>query len=289
MNSTTRNSGIRITLPDQLMVTAASGPIDAQIRAMQMGRGRSGRAGSGSRGPISLDAALIEAFTQQEMELLDHFQVGQRRHRFRTPTREAENGKMEPVGVEIELAPGEDAIVLSELDGTFAWHLPVERSPESRREVPVSATHSSDAATRHFEIPSSLERPNPSTRSYAYNRGTAVEALRIIVFKFIARHVVDGAVDVLERNVCQGFTIINGIDPSLWKQVDDLGTVPVPQARQARILLLIHGTFSNSLGAFAALGAMPWGKTFLEECLATYDLVLGFGCLEIRRKLVRCV
>ena len=38
----------------------------------------------------------------------------------------------------------------------------------------------------------------------------------------------------------------------------------------------MHGTFSSTVGAYGALCATPFGRTFLEGALASYDLVLGY-------------
>ena len=42
------------------------------------------------------------------------------------------------------------------------------------------------------------------------------------------------------------------------------------------MLLLVHGTFSSTIGSFGALTAIKEGRDFLASALAEYDAVLGF-------------
>jgi triacylglycerol esterase/lipase EstA (alpha/beta hydrolase family) len=43
-----------------------------------------------------------------------------------------------------------------------------------------------------------------------------------------------------------------------------------------RVLLLVHGTFSSTIAAFAPMGLVPGAEGFLPTVLSTYDAVIGY-------------
>src|SRR4029077_9176862 len=51
---------------------------------------------------------------------------------------------------------------------------------------------------------------------------------------------------------------------------------PERPKNNGRILLFVHGTFSNVDGYLKELGQIPEGRAFLGEIEETYDQVLGF-------------
>ena len=85
-------------------------------------------------------------------------------------------------------------------------------------------------------------------------------------------------VQLLERNVTRGLVSIASEDPTQWRRLADSDAFPrsPPQDRAARVLLMIHGTFSSTLGSYGALGSFAAGRAFLTGALAAYDFVLGF-------------
>jgi hypothetical protein len=99
--------------------------------------------------------------------------------------------------------------------------------------------------------------------------------VRAFVFKFAARVAVGQAMKFLERKVRRGLVLMEGTDPAAWNL---LGSVPLALLtnRPARVLLFVHGTFSSTVGAYAALTATPWGREFLAAAHTNYDAVLGF-------------
>ncbi len=50
----------------------------------------------------------------------------------------------------------------------------------------------------------------------------------------------------------------------------------LPIDRPVRVLLLVHGTFSSTVGAFAPMGLVPGAEGFLPTVLSAYDAVLGY-------------
>ncbi|GCE44126.1 hypothetical protein Rhow_008424 [Rhodococcus wratislaviensis] len=100
--------------------------------------------------------------------------------------------------------------------------------------------------------------------------------VRAYVFKFAARIVAGKAIAFLERDTRRGLVAIESANLTGWRPVDGLSDVALPTGRPARLLLLIHGTFSSTVGSFGALAATPEGRHFLESALSSYDAVLGF-------------
>ena len=53
-------------------------------------------------------------------------------------------------------------------------------------------------------------------------------------------------------------------------------TVGLPTDRPARVLLLVHGTFSSTVGAFGAMAVWPGAEGFVATVLSAYDAVIGY-------------
>jgi hypothetical protein len=101
---------------------------------------------------------------------------------------------------------------------------------------------------------------------------------RAYVFKFAVRLAGNQIVRFLERKIKQGLIAITSPDPGDWHLLDSVEPLPqtLPTGRRPRVLLLVHGTFSSTLGSFGALGSGDWGKELLQRALSAYDAVLGF-------------
>jgi len=68
---------------------------------------------------------------------------------------------------------------------------------------------------------------------------------------------------------------ITDTDPSAWTRDGDQ-SVPIRSDRATRILLMVHGTFSSTLGSFGSLGGTSEGKAFLKAAFRDYDVVIGW-------------
>ncbi|MDE2607891.1 MAG: hypothetical protein KGL68_18435 [Burkholderiales bacterium] len=104
----------------------------------------------------------------------------------------------------------------------------------------------------------------------------ATSQAMVYVFRFLAAPVLTGAARFLERKVAEGLVRIAAPEPESWQYVADEAALPLPGGRPARVLLLVHGTFSSTVGSFGALAGQPEGQAFLRSALASYDLVLGY-------------
>ena len=101
-----------------------------------------------------------------------------------------------------------------------------------------------------------------------------IEPIRVRVLRFFAEKTIDAAVAKIEGDLVPGLVWLNGSSDQ-WEIIQNLP--PLPIGRPPRVLLLVHGTFSTTLGSFAALEAsgVPKGH-FLSAARSEYDLVLGF-------------
>jgi hypothetical protein len=102
-----------------------------------------------------------------------------------------------------------------------------------------------------------------------------VEPVRAYVLKFAVRAAIDVAVDHIEGDKVEGLVSLAAPDPKEWTP----GGYTLPrllQDRPARILLLVHGTFSSTAGGFSQLTVTENGRNFLAAAYRTYDAILGF-------------
>ena len=172
------------------------------------------------------------------------------------------------------LGPGEAAVMLVESEQAYAWQMP-EAAPQ-----PGGRRRRSGPGVARFRLPLLAAEPpsGVARRSWLRDRliGAVLEPIRAVVLKFVAAKVIDVATGKLEESVVQGLVPITSHDPTAWR----VGKVSVGEPRgqraRPRLLLFVHGTFSSTMGSFAALGCTPWGRAFLDRAWDEYDFVLGF-------------
>ena len=183
----------------------------------------------------------------------------------------------------VDLQDAEDAVILIEQEGMYLWKYPdrQETLPGTRRRgIMVDATDKRLV----FQI-----GVQPGIRTEAAKRsglGTLVEwaqdLLHLHILKFAAAKTVEQAMRILEKNTVPGLIAMTSSSPLDWKPVDNLESLFLPPDRPARILLFLHGTFSNTQSAFGALGGTPWGKELLDACLDSYDAMIGFDHFTLK-------
>lgn len=264
MTTIQRRHGVELELPDGLTANElhpASAPTGPALR---------GRRLSGGPAPAAADAGddVAQAMTAQGMTLLDGFALAAVSST--GATRGAGRGK-----VAVELEEHEDAVLLLERDGMYVWRYP---SPAETRRIPrrrqgPRVVPGSRRVVFELSLASTAALP-------LHRRGLIDElagaGLRAWVLKFAARHALAAAVKVLERNVRHRLVHLTSAGLDGWTPVASPRQLPMPDGRAARILLLVHGTFSSTAGSFHALAATPWGQAFLGAVIRQYDLVLGF-------------
>ncbi len=178
------------------------------------------------------------------------------------------------VEIEVEVPVNEDAVVLLERDGVYSWHLPTDAT---RR------TKSLDAGPRtaRFEIDVQPQPDGPAAaaddRQDRGLLGNVVRgAVQALVFRFVAPPLVERAVETMESRVRTGLVHVVDRDVDTWRPFETLDELALPTDRPVRILLLVHGTFSSTVGAFGAMAADENGGGFLSTCIGAYDAVIGY-------------
>jgi hypothetical protein len=266
-----------VTVPDSFVVAdtppAGDGPAESHDR--RRARGPVTVPDGGGVGQAALDAALLTALTSQELELVDTIPIepdpnapqrlGRARRADRTFT------------IDVDIAPHEDAVLLLEQDGMYSWVFQSKAKTTTHRR---SRGAPSVPDRRRVSFSVELEPSTRTTAAAPAQRGLisdfVVGRVKAYVLKFAARLAVAGAIVFLERSVRSGLVQITSPDVTDWTPLADLRDLALPEDREPRLLILIHGTFSSTIGGFHGLSVTPWGRAFLEDATAAYDAVLGF-------------
>ncbi|MDQ1483665.1 MAG: hypothetical protein QOF35_1741, partial [Actinomycetota bacterium] len=210
------------------------------------------RPGAAQRRGVS--GALLDAFAAQRLVLVEPFelapanQAGVSAGLKRPPRRTAK------VQIELDLPEDQDAVVMLEQDGFFSWRLP----------------HENESA------PKTLPR-------VVRFKMDVIGRVQAYVLKFASRFVPGAVMSFLERHTNAGLVLMKGLDVKRWQGLDNLGQVPLPQDRSARILLFVHGTFSSTVGSYGMLTSTPEGKRFLKAAGLSYYAVVGFDHRTLSR------
>ncbi|MBZ8142073.1 hypothetical protein CLD22_19465, partial [Rubrivivax gelatinosus] len=198
--------------------------------------------------------------------------------------RRAAPAPAKPTRLTVPVAEGEQAVVLVEGDGVLAWRYgreaPASALAARRRDAPGAAR------LLEFDIgqpPVGVGEPPAGDLRRGWLRDRLVEGVRAIVLYFAAEATATAVVKLLERGRREGPVLVTSTDATEWRQPDDFSGVALPGDRQARVLLLVHGTFSSTVGGFGELGATPWGQRLLSSALQRYDAVLGFDHRSLSR------
>ncbi|MEO7236509.1 MAG: CHAT domain-containing protein [Lapillicoccus sp.] len=166
-----------------------------------------------------------------------------------------------PVTLSLDLADAEDAVVLAEAGGSYHWLRP--RHEQSR-----------DLARPRTAV-FDLVVPVTGSRSRGLG-GRRADELRATVLSYALPLFSGAAIHALETFVSPGLVRVTGPDPRAWTRCETLDELGLDPARTHRVLLLVHGTFDSTVGAFGGLTVTPDGRAFLDRALADYDVVLGF-------------
>jgi len=271
---------------------------DWPLAARPSGRRRGGAAPDSA--PLSEEEAIIGAFEDQQLDLVDAIPLvptppapqasGGRRRR----TDKESPAATSEVDITVPLGPEESAVVLVERDGVYEWNLmgaegpaPLVRAtatPSRRRRGSTASSTTTQSETQHarslrFTVAvQHIAAVTPKRRATRRGLLKKLGLGKVIayVFRFVARPVLGSAVRLLERNVSEGLVHVTQPDPLSWATLADDAPLTLPTGRPARVLLLVHGTFSSTVGSFGALAANDTGRALLQAMLAHYDLVLGW-------------
>ncbi|WP_293904745.1 hypothetical protein [Phenylobacterium sp.] len=191
----------------------------------------------------------------------------------------------QPVTVSVDVAANEGALLLLETpDGVFAWNYTASRQKKAPQGLGIASSSGPGAATLTFQLSPApaaagalaLHLPDISGSSILnWVVKKAIGAVRTRVLKFVIGKLEDLAVDHVEGKTVGGLTSLASDDVNTWTP----GGAPIPPAPAAgprKILLMVHGTFSNTNDSYSDLLLTAEGKAFLASARAGYDAVLGF-------------
>ena len=280
MKKITRSAGkITFTLPD-----TASDPHDISLPGKRQRRGLEVKTESVNQEFEALLSSLTEKnqrdLEEQDYQILDGFSLdlGEEEQR---PTRRAVQAKPDEMEINVTLGPAEGAILLLEQNGTYEWHFPEKTALQfgpKRRGRPGAVYQK----TALFRIPvGDGVVPRQRRSSTRIHRGPITNfvkgKIKGFVLKFAVKKAVGALSKRLEKGVEAGPVIITSHeDTNGWYHKEDFLSVELPSTRPARILLLVHGTFSSTIGSYGALTEQPAGRRFLGLALDHYDAVLGY-------------
>lgn len=280
MKQVNRANGIvKFSLPD---IIADPKDIQPQRKHKTQRRGA-----SGSAGPFSEEAEILSALEEDEsrgekdFQVIDSFSLDLDPLTERSRRRGVnEKEKPDEIVIDVTLAPNEAAVILIEQDGTYEWHYPAKAAFKGRSQK-RGGSRIVQEKTTVFRIPVGEGEPPKAPKGMRrVHRGPITSFIKGkvkgFIMKFVVRKVVGAISRRLEKGVKPGPVIItSSSDTSDWYHKDSFLSVNLPNDRPARILLLVHGTFSSTLGSFGALTEHPTGQRFLDLCLENYDAILG--------------
>jgi hypothetical protein len=242
-------------------------------RTVPAARGAAAKAASGGGGRL-----LLEALQAQDLSAVDAIDLRVAPAPAGRARSAATAGGRE-VRVEVPLAAQEHAVVLVERDGVFSWRMPQapRAARRSRGGGPDAVTMSASRRVAVFRIDLGPAPSRPRGKAPSAARGLRPGVPVVVhVLRFLAAPLVRGAVRFLERNVTEGLVHLTGVELERWMPLAPGAAPALPRDRPARLLLLVHGTFSATVGSFGALAAQPEGREFLAAALRHYDAVLGW-------------
>ena len=190
-------------------------------------------------------------------------------------------------GLKVSLAGDEEAVILTEQEGMYLWKYPVEKKQiRSIRKQSGGKEKAGKQLTFQIDITLSAGT-EATTRNIFGGVDLGFGRLKAYILRFLGRGVVKLALDLLEKDLAPQLIHIRDTKPADWKAITGMDNLALPAGRPPRVLLLVHGTFSSTVGAFSALGDLPWGQELLRACLENYDAIIGFDHLTLREDPLR--
>lgn len=228
---------------------------------------------------LEFDDALINVLKSQEMQLVDKIELEPvHRPAILSNRQQRCNPKVsnpQVISFQLTVSASEKVVLLVEQEGTYSWQFPSEIKTGFTGGIRQhgSSVFGDSQVSFQLEI-------NAVSSSEPRSRGVFTELIypkvRVFVLMFIAKCIVSNAIVEFERNVQRGIVSMKSSNPSDWQLLTGIDQLNLPHQQSARILLVIHGTLSSTVDSYGTLGAYPWGKSFLEDALDSYDAVIGF-------------
>ena len=262
---------LRIALPEGLTIGSEDAPVRATATASNRRPGtiplsELGLGGVIRGGEAERVAAALEA---QDLELVHSTTL--------TPSQDHRGapaaGPLQ-LSVEVDVQANENAVVLLEQGGFYAWNF--ESAPLAQPIAETECPRGQRNGLRTATVVVRLRETAAANVERGGWDGLLIGGVRAFVFKYAGRYLLERGAAFLERKVQTHFLEMNSENPDEWGTLQSLAELKLPENRRARILLFVHGTFSSTKGGFAGLCATPWGRAFLEAARANYDAIIGF-------------
>jgi hypothetical protein len=227
---------------------------------------------------------LLRELDRQGFQLVSDFTVAPRATRAGGRNRRAASlpGLAEPTIVNMDLLDDEDAVVMTideagELDWVFSNG---SRLSSSAKRASKRASSRGGTRTVRFEIPAFATNPVQVGGRGRRNRLKSL-GKRLVgwVFKLVRNKVTGLLIRHLEKRVKKGLVLVNTNVPSEWSPLGEQFVLPVvrPSGGAApRVLLLVHGTFSSTVGSFGSLAFTEPGLNLLNTLQGQYDYIIGW-------------
>ena len=284
MNKQTFDDGIEISLPASYRVQHPSLDSTEQDSMVSARRNRIGFKGpqpmpaQGPSGKSDIIKALEKGGLHLARELEIYQELGVSDKRLKNAS-----AIESPPQVKVPVSVDEDAVILFEQDGILSWKYPDQTEAGSnKRHAEASVINLPTVLT--FTLTSATTGEGGGTRNILGKIwGAGFNVLKVYILKFAASKTVSIARDLLEKNITTGLIHIPSADLNEWRPIEGLANLHLPEDRDARLLLFVHGTFSSSVGAFGALAGTPWGQSFLSAAFENYDAVIGFDHHSLNR------
>ncbi|MGQ0647621.1 MAG: DUF7379 domain-containing protein [Gemmatimonadaceae bacterium] len=280
--------GLTLTHPETVEASAAPGGTRRSVTRTR--RGRNGAAAAPD--PVRELDPLVSALGAQGLELVGQFELAprpERRSRGTRRSRAAAPGTEGPSAVELQLGSNEDAVVLTvDTNEEVDWVLPSGQSLTA----PTRAARGGKRGARQapadgprrvtFRIETAeraAARPGATRRT----RGPVLKAAKGVVgfvFKFAREKITEKLISHLEKSVVPGLVRVSSNVSADWTRLGPDGVLPAVPARSAdgipRVLLLIHGTFSSTIGSYGGLSFSDGGLALLNGAQQKYDHIIGW-------------
>lgn len=245
------------------------GGLTVEPAASESSRRRRSRAGAQAAG-FDVGRALSDA----DFDVLADVVVSPGASRRRRRSEAAEPDA--PPVIEVDLAEGEDAVLLIEQQGgVLRWQWPKEPAEEKRQRRSGGGTAHKAVFDLRPQLPDTQDAPSGGGRRRrssvvaGWIADKLIEPVRVRVLRYLASEVIDLAVEKIEGHLEEG--------PRYWdKQRASWETGQPEIAAGAKVLLMVHGTFSSTEGSFGGLAATEQGRTFMQHAEREYDAIIGF-------------
>ncbi|MBB5986601.1 DUF7379 domain-containing protein [Sphingobium lignivorans] len=172
-----------------------------------------------------------------------------------------------PPTITVEVGENESAVLLLEdAEGVFHWQFPREEDAQRRGIGPdvlvFELTPAGDGASDRRSFGSAL----------SWLGKKLIAPIRVRVVRFLATATIETVIDRIEGDLKLGLVVLDS-SKNQWQATDRIPALT--PGRTPRVLLLVHGTFSTTLGSFAAFEVLPEGRDFLKQAQTDYDIVLS--------------